>query len=110
MCIRDSSSIELAANGSNVDTGFSVDTTGHNIAIIDYTLESTNGVRVGRIRMATDTSASTSTIDDSYTETATVNVTFAVDIATANTMKLKYTDGDNLISKFKYTYQLWNSN
>lgn len=106
----DPSSIELAANGSNVDTGFSVDTTGHNIAIIDYTLESTNGVRVGRIRMATDTSASTSTIDDSYTETAAVNVTFAVDIATANTMKLKYTDSDNLISKFKYTYQLWNSN
>ena len=106
----DPSSIELAANGSSADTGFSVDTTGHNIAIIDYTLESTNGVRVGRIRMATDISASTATIDDSYTETAVVNVTFAVDIATANTMKLKYTDSDNLISKFKYTYQLWNSN
>lgn len=104
------SAIELAANGATADTGFSVDTTLYNIAVIDYTLESTNGVRVGRIRMATDTSASTVTIDDSYTETAVVNVVFNADIATANTMKLQYSDADNLISKFKYTYQLWNSN
>jgi len=104
------SSIELAANATNADTGFSIDTSLYNIVIIDYTLESTNGVRAGRIRMATDTSASTVTIDDSFTETATMNVVFSADIATANTMKLKYTDSDNLISKFKYTYQLWNSN
>lgn len=104
------SAIELAANGSAADTGFSVDTTLYNIAIINYTLESTNGVRVGRIRMATDTSASTVIIDDNYTETAVVNVVFSANIATANTMKLQYTDSDNLISKFKYTYQLWNSN
>ncbi len=44
------------------------------------------------------------------TETAAVGITFSVDIATANTMKLKYTDADNLISTFKYTYKLWNSN
>ena len=102
--------VQLAANASNSDTGFSVDTTGHNIAIIDYTLESTNGVRVGQIRMATDVSAATSTIDDSYTETATINVQFNVDISVGSTMKLQYTDSDNLISKFKYTYKLWNSN
>jgi hypothetical protein len=102
--------VQLAANASNSDTGFSVDTTGHNIAIIDYTLESTNGVRVGQIRMATDVSAATSTIDDSYTETATINVQFNVDISVGSTMKLQYSDFDNLISKFKYTYKLWNSN
>ncbi len=102
--------IQLAANATTSDTGIAVDTTTHNIAIIDYTLESTNGVRVGQIRMATDVSASTSTIDDSYTETATINVQFNVDISVGNLMKLQYTDNDNLISKFKYTYKLWNSN
>ena len=71
--------IELAANGSSAITGFSIDTTLYNIAIIDYTLESTNGVRVGQIRMATDISASTSAIDDNYTETSTVDVTFGAD-------------------------------
>lgn len=104
------SSIELAANGSSAVTGFQIDTTLYNIVVMDYTLESTAGVRVGQLRFATDTSASTSTIDDSYTETASVGIVFAVDIATANTMKLKYTDSANLITKFKYTYQLWNSN
>ena len=102
--------IELAANGSSAITGFSIDTTLYNIAIIDYTLESTNGVRVGQIRMATDISASTSAIDDNYTETATVDVTFSADISEANTLRLMYTDGANTITKFKYTYQLWNSN
>lgn len=77
---------------------------------MDYTLESTSGVRVGQLRFATDTSASTSTIDDQFTQTAAVGIVFNVDIATANTMKLQYTDSDNKISKFKYTYQLWNSN
>jgi hypothetical protein len=102
--------IQLAANATNSDTGIAIDATTHNIAIIDYTLESTIGVRVGQIRMATDVSASTSTIDDSYTETATMNVQFNVDISVGSLMKLQYTDNDNLISKFKYTYKLWNSN
>lgn len=104
------SSISLPANGSNAATGFSIDTQQYNIVIIDYTLESVNGVRVGQIRMATDTSASTSAIDDNYTETAAVDVTFGADISVANTLRLMYTDGDNAITKFKYTYQLWNSN
>jgi hypothetical protein len=104
------SSISLAANGSNADTGFQIDTTNYNIVVMDYTLESTNGVRIGQLRFGTDVSASTSTIADNYTETAAVGITFSVDIASANTMKLMYTDADNLITKFKYTYQLWNSN
>ena len=102
--------IQLAANAVSSDTGFQVDTTQYDVIIMDYTLRSTNGVRVGQIRFATDTSASTTTIDDNYTETGVVNVQFNVDIATANTMKLQYTDYDNLISTFKYTYQTWNSN
>ena len=102
--------ISLAANGNLAETGFAIDTTLYNIAIIDYTLESTNGVRVGQIRLATDTSASTSAIDDNYTETATVDITFTADISVSNTLRLMYTDGDNAITKFKYTYQLWNSN
>jgi hypothetical protein len=104
------SEIQLAANATNSDTGFQVDTTQYDVIIMDYTLKSTNGVRVGQIRFATDTSASTTTIDDNYTETGVVNVQFNVDIATANTMKLQYSDYDNLISTFKYTYQTWNSN
>ena len=68
------------------------------------------GLRVGQIRMATDTSASTSAIDDNYTETAAVDITFSADISVANTLRLMYTDGANAITKFKYTYQLWNSN
>ena len=97
----------LSAN--NADTGFSVITTQHNIVIMDYTLESTNGVRVGQLKFATDTSASTSTIDDIFTETGTVGIVFNLNIATPNIMKLQYTDSDNLISNFKYTYQSWNS-
>lgn len=104
------SEISLAANGSSADTGFNVDTTLYNIAVMDYTLESTAGVRIGQLRLGTDTSASTSIISDNHTETAAVGITFSVDIGIANTMKLKYTDADNLITKFKYTYQLWNSN
>lgn len=105
------SEISLAANGSSADTGFQIDTSLYNVVVMDYTLESTNGVRIGQLRFGTDTSAGTSTIGDNYTDTAGgVGITFAVDIATANTMKLKYTDSDNLITKFKYTYQLWNSN
>ncbi len=104
------SAIELPAAGSTADTGFSVDTTLYNICVMDYTLESTSGVRVGQLRFAIDTSASTSTIDDQFTQTAAVGIVFNVNIATANTMKLQYTDSDNKISKFKYTYQLWNSN
>ena len=101
--------IQLAANGSTADTGFQVTTTQHNVIIMDYTLENTNGVRVGQLKFATDTSASTSTIDDIFTEAGTVGIVFNLDIATANTMKLQYTDSDNLISTFKYTYQSWNS-
>ena len=101
--------IQLAANGNSADTGFSVITTQHNVVIMDYTLESTNGVRVGQLKFATDTSASTSTIDDIFTETGAVGIVFNLDIGTANTMKLQYTDSDNLISNFKYTYQSWNS-
>ena len=62
------SSISLAANGSNADTTFQVDTTNYNIVVMDYTLESTNGVRIGQLRFGTDISASTSTIADNYTK------------------------------------------
>ena len=104
------SSISLAANGSSADTGFQIDTSLYNVVVMDYTLESTNGVRIGQLRFGTDTSASANTIGDNYTETAAVGITFSLDTATANTLKLQYTDSDNLITKFKYTYQLWNSN
>jgi len=104
------SEISLAANGSSADTGFQIDTSLYNVVVMDYTLESTNGVRIGQLRFGTDTSASANTIGDNYTETAAVGITFSLDTATANTLKLQYTDADNLITKFKYTYQLWNSN
>ena len=105
------SSIQLPANGNNTATGFSIDTTSYNIVIIDYTLASANGVRVGQIRMATDNSGlNLAAIDDNYTETAAVDITFSADISVANTLRLMYTDGANAITKFKYTYQLWNSN
>lgn len=101
--------ISLAANGNLADTGFSVDTSAYNIVIMDYTLESTNGVRVGQLRFGVDTSASTVMIDDNYTQTSVVDVVFNVDIGVANTMKLQYTDNNNAIATFKYTYQLWKS-
>lgn len=102
--------IELAANGNTADTGFSVATADYNVVFMDYTLESTNGVRMGQLRFGTDVSASTSTIDDIFTEAGAVDVVFNVDIGTPGTMKLQYTDSDNAIAKFKYTYQLWNTN
>ena len=104
------SEVSLSANGSNADTGFVVDTTLYNIAILDYTLESTAGVRVGQIRMAYDSSSATSQIGDNNIETANVDIAFSINTATSGQMKLQYTDSANLITKFKYTYQLWNSN
>ena len=73
-------------------------------------MESTAGVRAGRLRILWDSSASASAIDDNMTQTAAVGITFNLNTATAGQMKLQYTDADNLITKFKYTYQLWNSN
>ena len=66
-------------------------------------------IRDGIKYPAFGTSASTSTIDDIFTETGTVGIVFNLNIATPNIMKLQYTDSDNLISNFKYTYQSWNS-
>jgi hypothetical protein len=102
--------ISLAANGNLANTGFAVDTSLYNVVIMDYTLESTNGVRAGQLRFGTDTSASTVMIDDNYTETSTVDIVFNADISITNTLKLQYTDNDNANATFKYTYQLWNSN
>ena len=67
-------------------------------------------MRVGRIRMAWDNGASVSQIDDNNMETAPINLAFSINTATANQMKSQYTDSANLITKFKYTYKLWNSN
>jgi hypothetical protein len=103
-------SIELPANGNAAAVGFNVDTTLYDTVIMDYTLKSSNGIRVGQLRFSTDTTSSTTAIDDNYTETGTVDVIFTADISISNTLRLMYTDNDNAISKFKYTYQLWNSN
>ena len=77
---------------------------------MDYTLETSNGVRAGQLRFVTDTSGSVASIDDNYTEAGTVDIVFAADISISNTLRLMYTDNDNAIATFKYTYQLWNSN
>lgn len=103
-------SIQLPAAGNNASTGFSIDTTAYNIVIMDYTLETSNGVRAGQLRFVTDTSGSVASIDDNYTEAGTVDIVFAADISISNTLRLMYTDNDNAIATFKYTYQLWNSN
>lgn len=104
------SSIELAAGGSAAETGFSFNTTVADTCIIDYTLNTANGVRVGQLRIAIDTSGPTAAIDDNYTQAGVVDIDFGTNIATADTFKLTYTDNDTAIAKFKYTYQLWNSN
>jgi hypothetical protein len=102
--------ISLAANGSSAETGFSIDTTQYNTCFMDYTLQSSNGLRVGKLRFGVDTAASLTIIDDDNVETATVDIVFSLDISTPDTLKLLYTDNDNAIATFKYTYQLWNSN
>jgi len=100
----------LPANGNLAETGFSIDTTDSDVVILDYTLKSANGLRVGQLRFGTDTVNATTTIDDNYTETGALDIEFSLDISTTDRLKLLYTDNDNLISKFKYTYKLWNSN
>jgi hypothetical protein len=103
-------SISLSASGNLADTGFQFDTTQFDTCIIDYTLKSSNGLRVGQLRVAVDTNSSTTAIDDQYTQTGAVDVVFGPDISVTDTLKLVYTDNDNQISTFKFTYQLWNSN
>ena len=87
-----------------------MDTTDADVVIMDYTLKTANGLRIGQLRFGTDTTGATTAIDDQYTQTGSVNISFSVDISTQDRLKLLYTDNDNLIAKFKYTYQLWNSN
>jgi hypothetical protein len=99
----------LSAGGSNAPTGFQVNTTQYDTVIMDYTLNTTNGVRVGQLRFVTDVSSSTTAIDDTYTQTSAVDIVFSLDISTPNLMKLLYTDNDSAAAKFKFTYQLWNS-
>jgi len=103
-------SSSLSANGNLAETGFSMDTTEADVVIMDYTLKTANGLRIGQLRFGTDTVNATTAIDDNYTETGTVDIVFSVDISTTDRLKLLYTDNDNLQSNFKYTYQLWNSN
>lgn len=100
----------LSANGNLAETGFSMDTTESDVVIMDYTLKTANGLRIGQMRFGTDTNGATTAIDDQYTQTGTVNIVFSVDISTQDRLKLLYTDNDNLQATFKYTYQLWNSN
>lgn len=104
------SSIQLAANGVSADTGFSFNTTVADTCIIDYTLKTANGLRVGQLRIAVNTTGPTAAIDDNYTEVGAVDIAFGTNVATANTLKLTYTDNAGAVAKFKYTYQLWNSN
>jgi|TARA_B110000503_G_C7030254_1_gene363685 hypothetical protein len=104
------SSLSLGAGGTDVATGFQFNTTQYNACIMDYTIESTAGVRIGQLRFAIDQSSGNVAIDDNYTGTSSIGITFSLNTATADTLKLMYTDADTLISKFKYTYQLWNSN
>jgi hypothetical protein len=103
------SSYTLSSGGTNAETGFQVNTVNYDTVVMDYTLNTSNGLRVGQLRFVTDVGASTTAIDDNYTETSPVNITFSVDISSPNTMKLLYTDNDNATAKFKFTYQLWNS-
>lgn len=107
--VEDPTVVSLPASGNVAETGFAFDTTVADAIIIDYTLASTNGVRIGQLRVAVDTNSSTAAIDDNYVETSSVDVVFGVDIATSNTAKIVYTDNDNAISTFKFTYQLWKS-
>jgi hypothetical protein len=104
------SSLSLAASGVDAATGFQFNTTQYNACIMDYTLENTLGVRIGQLRFALDQSTGAVAIDDNYTGTASIGITFSLDTATTDTLKLMYTETDDLITKFKYTYQLWNSN
>ena len=103
-------STSLAASGNLQATGFSTDVTTSNVVFLDYTLKNANGLRIGQLRFAYNDTTQTTTIDDNYTEVGTVDVEFSVDTSIVGTMRLMYTDSDNLLSTFKYTYQLWNSN
>ena len=99
----------LAANGNLANTGMFLDTTLTNTAFLNYTLKSANGLRIGQIRFGTDTDTGFSVISDNFEQTGTVDIVFNVDTATADTLRLQYTDNDNLQATFKYTYQLWNN-
>lgn len=100
--------VDLAANGNLAETGVIVDTSLYNVVVMDYSISSANGLRIGQLRFGTD--GTTTTIDDNYTETGTIDIVFSLDAGTANQLKLIYTDNDNLLAKFKYKYNHWNSN
>lgn len=98
----------LSAGGVNLATGYSLDTTSYNVVVLDYTVHSTNGVRMGQIRMMSD--GVNVGFDDNYTESAPVDIVFSGDGSVPNTLRLMYTDNDNLTATLKMTQQLWNSN
>ena len=100
----------LPANGNLLDTGVIFDTTLTNTAFLNYTLKTANGLRIGELRMSVDTDTGLTVFSDNFDQTGAVDIIFNVDGSIANTLKLQYTDNDNLQATFKYTYQLWNNN
>lgn len=99
----------LPANGNQLDTGLILDTTLTNTAFLNYTLKTANGLRIGELRLSIDTDSGLTVFSDNFDQTGAVDIIFNLDSSATNTLKLQYTDNDNLQATFKYTYQLWNN-
>jgi hypothetical protein len=99
----------LPANGNQLDTGLILDTTLTNTAFLNYTLKTANGLRIGELRLSIDTDSGLTVFSDNFDQTGAVDIVFNLDSSATNTLKLQYTDNDNLQATFKYTYQLWNN-
>lgn len=99
--------ISLTPNAKNEHTGIILNLNLYDAAIINYTLSNGNGSRIGQIFIIVNEKMKSS-IKDVNTTAGKIGIIFKVSVK-KNILKLMYDDNDNMSSKFKYTYQLWQS-
>lgn len=100
-------SFALGANQTDQPTGFYFNKHLFNTAIIDYSLKDASGnVAVGHLRMITD--YTTVQVFDSFTQTASLGITFSGAINGDNVV-LRYTNTSSATANLYYNVKLWNT-
>ena len=99
--------LALGANQTDQPTGFFFNKHIFNTAIIEYSIRDASGnYVVGQLRMITD--YTTVQVFDSFTQTASLGITFSGAINGDNIV-LRYSNSSSATAKFYYNVKLWNT-
>jgi len=98
---------QLGATQTDQTTGFFFNKTLFNTAMFDYSIKDASGnMVVGNLRLITD--GVTVQVFDSFTQTASLGITFSGSISGDNVV-LKYSNTSSATAKFYYSVKLWNT-